>query len=135
VIFFISAANAYGNYDEQRKDISTLDDTQGFLQSVRTSSILTHEGQAGLFDSSKIMRLNADNVSRHISMPGGSFFSIRLLDLGNFSVSYDMNVTNIDQFDDGDTANNFHGVLTSPVSIWVNDEEVHPGQLKVEIWS
>ena len=135
VIFFISAANAYENYDEQRKDISTLDDTQGFLQSVRSSPLLTHEGQAGLFDSSKVMRLNAENVSSHISMSGGTFFSIRLLDLGNFSLRYDMNVTNADGSINGDTANSFHGVLTSPVSIWVNDEEVHPGQLKVEIWS
>ena len=135
VIFFISAANAYGNYNEQRKDISTLDDTQGFLQSVRASSILTHEGQAGLFDSSKVMRLNVDNFTRHISIAEGTLFRIQLLDLGNFSVRYNINVTNVDQFNNVDTAYDFHGVLTSPVSIWVNDEQVHPGQLKVEIWS
>ena len=42
IIFFLSAMNAYDNISEEREDISNLEDIQGFLASIRHSSLLTY---------------------------------------------------------------------------------------------
>ena len=134
IIFFLSAMNAYNNIPEEREEIAHLEDVQEFLASVRHSPLLTHDGQPGMFESSKIMRLNIDNLTRSFNFPGGVYLRIEIIDLGNYSVSYEKNITNTDSPMNLRAINKHHSVLTSPISIWVNDEQVHPGQLKVEMW-
>ena len=80
------------------------------------------------------MRLNIDNLSGSVTFPKDTFVRIEIIDLGNCSVRYDKNVTNIEDTELSYTVNKHHSVLTSPICIWVNNEQVHPGQLKVEMW-
>ena len=134
VIFFISALNAYNNYTQQREDILSLEDTQEFMEGIRTSPVLTHDGQPGIFDSSKIIRLNVDNITKRMKIPERTFFRVVITDLGNYFDKYDVNITNAVIIQDLVTVREYHNVITTPIAIWVSDEQVHPGQLKVEMW-
>ncbi len=134
LIFFASSLQAFANYGDRREDISHLEDVQEFLRSVRTSGLLTHQGQSGLFEAGKILRLNADNVTRRMNIPDAAFWRIVISDLGNYTLSFKTSVTDSYGEADPGTVVEYRGVLSSPVSIWVNDEEIHPGKLKVELW-
>lgn len=134
LIFFASTLNAFESYRGRREDVSHLLDVQEFLVGVRTSGSLTHMGQPGLFEAGKVLRLNRENVTGELNLPQGSFFRIMIFDLGNYTLKFDSNVTNARSAVDLASVTQYRGVLSSPVSIWVNDEEVHPAQLRVELW-
>jgi len=134
VIFFISALNAYDNYKLQREDLLTLEDTREFMEGIRTSPTLTHDGQPGIFESTKIERLDVDNITKRMKIPDYTFFRVLIIDLGSYYNKYNVNVTNAANALDLTTVNEYHNVITTTIAIWVSDEQVHPGQLKVEMW-
>ncbi len=134
VIFFISALNAYDNYNEQREDILSVEDTQEFLEGIRNSPALTYDGQPGIFESRKILRLDIDNITKLMKIPEKTFFRISITDLGNYFEKYNLNLTNAVNFLDLVTVREYHNVIVTTVAIWVSDEQIHPGQLKIEMW-
>ena len=134
VIFFISAMNAYDNYDQQREDILMLEDTHEFMEGIRTSPTLTHDGQPGIFEAKKILRLDVDNITKRMKIPEMTFFRVNITDLGDYFDKYNINVSNAANSIDLATVNEYHNVIITSIAIWVSDEQVHPGQLKVEMW-
>lgn len=134
VLFFFTALRAYDDLSERSGDIGSLADVQRVTNSIRKSPLLTHDGQDGVFEADKVLRLNPDNLTREIGLPEGTFIRVEILDLSNYSVSYEGNVTNFDPTGDAWLVADHRSVLTTPVAIRVDDEQVHPGQLKVEVW-
>jgi len=104
------------------------------MEGIRTSPTLTHDGQPGIFESTKIERLDVDNITKRMKIPDYTFFRVLIIDLGSYYNKYNVNVTNAANALDLTTVNEYHNVITTTIAIWVSDEQVHPGQLKVEMW-
>ena len=69
-----------------------------------------------------------------MKIPEDTFFRVGITDLGNYYDKYHVNITNAGNMLDNVTVLEYHTVITTPIAIWSSDEQVHPGQLKVEMW-
>jgi len=133
-IFFNAVLQAYDSYEQQRDVSGNYEVSSELLDNIRHADILTHDGKAGLFEGHKIKALNMDNFTSNFNTPTHNYFSMEIIDLGNSTVKYGTDLTNFDHDGPGATITEYRYVLTSPISIWINDEDIRPGQLKLEVW-
>jgi len=133
-IFFHSAIRVYENYGNQKDDIGDYGNSERIIKNIRNSPILTYNGRNGMFHYQKILTLNHENFTGYLNTAPFKHYNIELKDLSNSIEYYNLSITNAADQKDMNVLEHRY-VLTSPVNIWVDEEHIRPGQLKVEVWS
>lgn len=134
-IFFGTILQTWDSYGQRRDIVGNYESTWELLNNIHHSDLLTHEGEAGLFEGNKIKAINLDNFTRHFNNSISSiYFELEIIDLSNSTTIFETNLTNHDSLGPEINIMAYRHVLTKPIAIWINDENIHPGQLRLEVW-
>lgn len=136
VMFFALAFSIVQTSFKDRTSTSLGEEVMDFMVQLRGYSGLTHNGVEGLYDAHKVRGLSLENVTKDLWSNydlENYEFSIAVLDVSGYHFNCSRSITT-DQYNSTHYLEVGRAVVTTGVSIWVSDEEIHAARMEVAIW-